>query len=81
MIKKCQLGIDTIQNTLEPKDTEILFEEGYESYDQLSLETSSQCSSDFDFIEKEDIPDDIFIDITADISKQENEKGENCTIF
>ena len=76
MKKACNLSIDNIKEKLEPKDLELVFEEGYESYDQLSLETSSQCSSDFDFVEKEEIPEDIFIDIEA-----ADQKDDNCVIF
>ena len=80
MINRCFLGIDSIKREYEPKDIS-LFEEGYESFDQLSEETSSQCSSDYDFIDKEEIPEDIFIDIGEQQYDDKPKGSENCIIF
>mmetsp|Transcript_22580 Transcript_22580/g.25946 ORF Transcript_22580/g.25946 Transcript_22580/m.25946 type:complete len:121 (+) Transcript_22580:1430-1792(+) len=77
MISKCKLGLEAIKSEYEPKDLE-LFDEGYESFEQLSEETSSQCSSDFDFIEKEEIPDDIFLDVGPEApAAKDGKEGQN----
>ena len=80
MISKYTIWIQSIESDYIQKDQELL-DEGYESFEQLSEETSSQCSSDFDFIEKEDIPDDIFLDLGAEEVPKETKDDKNCIIF
>ncbi|CAI2359909.1 unnamed protein product [Moneuplotes crassus] len=79
IIKKGKLVLESIKEEHEPKDLQLM-EDGYESIEQISEETSSCCSSDFDFIENDDIPDDIFIDVTTPAESEKKEK-DNCVIF
>ena len=80
MITKYTIGLESVESDYMSKDLELL-DEGYESFEQLSEETSSQCSSDFDFIENEEIPEDIFLDLGSEEVPQPQKDDKNWVIF